>query len=158
MISAQSSLKFLVVVEVPLYFNMSALMGLTRYDSEDDDEDTSLRKFHFLDWRPEVRRLPLLPLRVYALSICARLSCLVLYLSEMGPLSGLESGGASRRAMACCLQPRVGRGVLEALSHHLPHFVDWRPESIGRSRVRGAAFPFSPCTFCYLQLEVPRAG
>ena len=57
MISALSSQKYLVVVEVPFYFNMSALMGLARYDSEDDDEDGSHRKFHFMDWRPEVRRL-----------------------------------------------------------------------------------------------------
>ena len=55
MISALSSQKYLVVVEVPFYFNMSALMGLARYDSEDDDEDGSHRKFHFMDWRPEVR-------------------------------------------------------------------------------------------------------
>ena len=48
-----SSLNYLVVVEYPLYYNMSAVMGLSPYGSDDDDE-SDMRHMYMLDWKPEV--------------------------------------------------------------------------------------------------------
>ena len=52
--SVLPSPKTLVIVEFPLYYNMSAVMGLSRYDSDDDDE-SDLRRMYLFDWKPEVR-------------------------------------------------------------------------------------------------------
>ena len=53
-----SSLSYLVVPEAPLYVNLSALMGLARFDSDDDDE-SSFRQVYSFNWRPQAsqRRL-----------------------------------------------------------------------------------------------------
>ena len=52
--SVLPSLKSLVFVECPLYYNMSAVMGLSHFDSDDDDE-SDMRSLYMLDWKPEVR-------------------------------------------------------------------------------------------------------
>ena len=49
-----ASLQFLVVIEPPLYVNLSMGMSLARFDSDNDDEGDD-RRFYFMDWRPEVR-------------------------------------------------------------------------------------------------------
>ena len=45
--------RFIAVPEFPLYINMKSVMGLTRFDSDDDD-DTNNRCFYLFSWRPEV--------------------------------------------------------------------------------------------------------
>ena len=54
--SVLPSPKTLVIVEFPLYYNMSAVMGLSRFDSDDDDE-SNMRSFYMMDWKPEARPL-----------------------------------------------------------------------------------------------------
>ena len=54
--SVLPSLKNLVIMEFPLYYNMSAVMGLSRFDSDDDDE-SNMRSLYMLDWKPEARLL-----------------------------------------------------------------------------------------------------
>ena len=52
-----ATLKHLVIVDLPLYFNVASLMGLTAFDSDDDDDVTEIGKHrqYFLDWVPEDR-------------------------------------------------------------------------------------------------------
>ena len=53
---ALSSLRWLAIVEIPLFINMGAVMGLSQYDSDGDDE-TDTRKVYCMDWKPEVSGL-----------------------------------------------------------------------------------------------------
>ena len=48
------SLHYMIIPEMPLYFNLSTAMGLTRFDSDDDDEG-DLKNLYVFDWRPKVR-------------------------------------------------------------------------------------------------------
>ena len=45
------SLHYMVIPEMPLFFNLATAMGLTRFDSDDDDED-NLNNLYVFNWRP----------------------------------------------------------------------------------------------------------
>ena len=49
-----SSLSYLVVPEPPLEANLSAMVGLARYDSDNDDE-SNLSQIYSFDWKPQAR-------------------------------------------------------------------------------------------------------
>ena len=50
------SLKYIFVVETPLAFNMTAMLGLTAYDSDDDTDRPGNTDYYCLKWNPTVRR------------------------------------------------------------------------------------------------------
>jgi len=49
------SLKYIFVLETPLFFNMKAMLGLDTYDSDDDAYDPDARNYYCMRWAPEVR-------------------------------------------------------------------------------------------------------
>ena len=49
-----SSLRNFVILESPLYANMPVLMGMTRFDSDDDDE-SDMNHIYSFTWRPQAR-------------------------------------------------------------------------------------------------------
>ena len=52
------SLNHFVVPEIPMYANMNAIVGLTRYDSDDDDEDVNRCDTYVTCFEPQVRSGP----------------------------------------------------------------------------------------------------
>lgn len=53
-----ASLRHFFIFEAPLYVNVSAMMGLTRFDSEDDDEG-DMSHIYALKWLSQARGFPL---------------------------------------------------------------------------------------------------
>ena len=51
------SLSYIFVVETPLTFNMTAMLGLTAYDSGDEDTSPEATGYYCLRWTPSVRRV-----------------------------------------------------------------------------------------------------
>ena len=54
------SLHYMIIPEMPLYFNLSTAMGLMRFDSDDDDEG-DLKNLYVFNWRPQARALAIPP-------------------------------------------------------------------------------------------------
>ena len=110
--NALSSLRYLVVVEIPLFVNISALLGLARYDSDGDDESDD-RKVYFMDWRPEVLPFSHTPTHPETLATCRAMPC-----TPPSPplcITTLIMSLLHRRRV----RPSDGRKV---------YFMDWRPE------------------------------
>ena len=53
--NALPSLNYVAVVEIPLYIDMRAIMGLSRYGSDDDDDASDPRRMYCFNWVPEAR-------------------------------------------------------------------------------------------------------
>ena len=49
------SLQYIVIPEPPLSFHMTAMLGLTAYDSDDDGDSPTSKDYYCLSWNPEVR-------------------------------------------------------------------------------------------------------
>ena len=56
--SVASSLRYFFILEAPLEVNISRLMGLQRYDSDDDDEG-DMRNVYTFAWKPQASGLSL---------------------------------------------------------------------------------------------------
>ena len=52
-----SSLSYLVMPEPPLYVNLANIMGLTHFDSDDDDE-SNLNQIYRFKWRQQASPAP----------------------------------------------------------------------------------------------------
>ena len=50
-----SSLHYFFILEAPFSVRLSALLGFTRFDSDEDDE-TEVNHVYTFDWKPQVRK------------------------------------------------------------------------------------------------------
>ena len=50
------SQKYIFILETPLSFKMTSMLGLTTYESDDDGDDPSDNNYYCLHWNPEVGR------------------------------------------------------------------------------------------------------
>ena len=49
-----ATFRYIAVPEFPLYINMSAVMGLTHFNSDDDEDEPGCRSYYLFSWKPEV--------------------------------------------------------------------------------------------------------
>ena len=84
-----SSLRYFFILESPLEVNISRLMGLERYDSDDDDEG-DMRNVYTFAWKPQASVVPAL--------LCIVRTCALRFAMNALDAGGLGGGGRGGRA------------------------------------------------------------